>query len=257
MKLTEFCVILLSLFIVFFHGCTKWNTAAIKMLSLFIAGFVYWVFGWEMRHNVSTNVGRRFLTLGDKHFPKDHKLRKISNRNTIKISYSCMNNTKQIIDNHNKCILNPPVHTDKTANNVTADKRTHAHLTETASNHQLSTKRSSNVRTITLLKRKSDSQKRLQDKIQKPHIASFRHEKHRNSTELSKHIWPLKDKNIDHYISWRIISSCSTYNSSSKRCNLCLEEKFFIICRPDLSSLNKRNELVSSCRHWNKVLLRN
>ena len=92
------------------------------MLSLFIAGFVYWVFGWEMRHNVSTNVGRRFLTLGDKHFPKDHKLRKISNRNTIKISYSCMNNTKQIIDNHNKCILNQPVHTDKTANNATGNK---------------------------------------------------------------------------------------------------------------------------------------
>ena len=43
--------------------------------------------------------------------------------------------------------------------------------------------------------------------------------------------------------------SCSSYNSSSKRCNLCLKEKLLIICRPDLSSLNKRNELVSSCRH--------
>ena len=153
--------------------------------------FVYWVFGWEMRHNVSTNIGHRFLTLVDKHFPKDYKLRKIFNRNTIKISYSCMNNTKQIIDNHNKCTLNPPVHTDKTANNATGNKKgncrqkkTHAHLTETASNHQLSTKPSSNVRTITLLKRTSDSQKRLQDKIQKSHTASFRQEKHRNSTEL-------------------------------------------------------------------------
>ena len=28
------------------------------------------------------------------------------------------------------------------------------------------------------------------------------------------------------------------------------------IDRPDLSSLNKRNELVSSCRHRNKALLR-
>ena len=84
--------------------------------------FVHWVFGWEMRHNVSTNIGHRFLTLVDKHFPKDHKLRKIFNRNTIKISYSCMNNTKQIIDNHNKCTLNPPVHTDKTANNATGNK---------------------------------------------------------------------------------------------------------------------------------------
>ena len=89
------------------------------------------------------------------------------------------------------------------------------------------------------------------------HSASFRHAKHRNSTELSKHIWTLKDRDIDHSISWRIISSSSPYNSSSKRCNLCLKEKFLIICRPDLSSLNKRNELASSCRHRKKALLRN
>ena len=71
--------------------------------------------------------------------------------------------------------------------------------------------------------------------------ASIRHTKHRNSLELSKHVWSLKDNNIDYSISWRIILSSSSYNISSKRCNLCLKEKFLIICRPDLSSLNKRN----------------
>ena len=89
------------------------------------------------------------------------------------------------------------------------------------------------------------------------HTASFRHAKHRNSTELSKHIWTLKDSNIDYLISWCIILSSSSYNSSSKRCNLCLKEKFLVICRPELSSLNKCNQLVSSCRHRNKALLRN
>ena len=87
--------------------------------------------------------------------------------------------------------------------------------------------------------------------------ASFRHAKLRNSTELSKHIWTLKDNCIDHFISWCILSSHSPYSSASKRCNLCLKEKFLIICQPDLSTLNKRNELVSSCRHRNKALLRN
>ena len=38
--------------------------------------------------NTSTNIGHKFLALVDKNFPKDHKLRKIFNRNTIKISYS-------------------------------------------------------------------------------------------------------------------------------------------------------------------------
>ena len=58
---------------------------------------IYW-----FSKNVNTNTGQTFLVLVDKHFPKGHKLRKIFNRNTIKISYSCINNTKQIIDNHNK-----------------------------------------------------------------------------------------------------------------------------------------------------------
>ena len=31
------------------------------------------------------------------------------------------------------------------------------------------------------------------------HTASFRHAKHRNSTERIKHIWTLKDNNIEHY----------------------------------------------------------
>ena len=40
--------------------------------------------------NVSTNIRRRFLSLVDKHFHKDHKLRKIFYHNTIKICYSCI-----------------------------------------------------------------------------------------------------------------------------------------------------------------------
>ena len=39
--------------------------------------------------------------------------------------------------------------------------------------------------------------------------------------------------------------------------NLCLKEKLLILRRPELLSLNKRNELVSSCRRRNKTLLRN
>ena len=75
------------------------------------------------------------------------------------------------------------------------------------------------------------------------HTASFRHAIHRNSTELRKHIWTLKDNNIGHFISWRILSSSSPYNSASRRCNLRLHEKFQIICRPELPSVNERNEL--------------
>ena len=54
--------------------------------------------------NVKTNIARSFLHLVDTHFPAGHKLHKIFNRNTVKISYSCMNNVRAIITNHNTCI---------------------------------------------------------------------------------------------------------------------------------------------------------
>ena len=44
--------------------------------------------------NVRTNVAKNFLQLIDKHFPKSSRLHKIFNRNTIKVSYSCMENVK-------------------------------------------------------------------------------------------------------------------------------------------------------------------
>ena len=59
---------------------------------------------------------------------------------------------------HPNTQINPQI-TLLTTNHVTADKKTHALLTETAFNHQLSTKQPSNVTTITLLKHISDSQK--------------------------------------------------------------------------------------------------
>ena len=56
--------------------------------------------------NVKTNIGRAFISLINRSFPADHKLRKIFNRNTLKLSYGCMPNVKQLIDGHNKAILN-------------------------------------------------------------------------------------------------------------------------------------------------------
>ena len=44
------------------------------------------------------------------------------------------------------------------------------------------------------------------------------------------------------------------YNLFSSRCNLCLWEKYFIVSRPKLVTLNKRNELVTSCRETKKIL---
>ena len=54
---------------------------------------------------VKTKIGKFFLQLIKKHFPKEHKLHKIFNRNTLKLSYSCMPNIKTKINAHNREIL--------------------------------------------------------------------------------------------------------------------------------------------------------
>ena len=36
--------------------------------------------------------------------------------------------------------------------------------------------------------------------------------------------------------------------------SVCNAEKLFILCKPDMVTLHKRNELVSNCRHKRKFL---
>ena len=59
--------------------------------------------------SVKTNIGKLCLHLINKHFPPTHKYKKIFNRNTIKVSYSCMPNIKSKISTHNKKVLNKTV----------------------------------------------------------------------------------------------------------------------------------------------------
>ena len=55
---------------------------------------------------VKTNVAKLFFRLLDKNFPKSHLLYKIFIRNTIKVSYSYMNNVLQTIKKHNRKVSN-------------------------------------------------------------------------------------------------------------------------------------------------------
>ena len=89
------------------------------------------------------------------------------------------------------------------------------------------------------------------------HKTTFNNKKYEHSSELSKHIWSLKDKNRKFKISWKILCHAQEYSNRTKRCNLCLQEKFFIIARSEMATLNKRTEMISTCRHSRKFLLAN
>ena len=73
-------------------------------------------------------------------------------------------------------------------------------------------------------------------------------------TEFSKYIWSLKNQGITPLVKWKIVKKVNS-NVSSNYCKLCLTEKFFIIKSLDKANLsNKGSELVSKCRHQNKLL---
>ena len=57
---------------------------------------------------------------------------------------------------------------------------------------------------------------------------------------------------------WCMVKCVPGYSNISKRCMLCLHEKYEILNYPDQEELlNKRSEIVSQCRHVNKFLLSN
>ena len=125
-----------------------------------------------------------------------------------------MNNTKQIIDNHNKRILTASIQVDDTAaaaiiNNKTCNCRQKnacpldGNCLQPSVIYQATVTRKDNNTTETYIGlTENDFKTRYRN-----HTPSFRHAKPSNSTELSKHIWTLKDNNIEYFISWRILSS--------------------------------------------------
>ena len=206
--------------------------------------------------NVQTNIGREFLSLIENCFPPNHKLRKLFNKNNLKLSYSCSPNIKQIIDGHNKTILrqNTPLEEKTPPKHCNCREPNKCPL-----NGQCLAKEVVYQATITTTESTetyvgltpTEFKTRWRDQQM-----SFKHESKKNDTELSKHLWQLKDQKKDFTISWKILAKAKSYTNLTKRCNLCNTEKFYIIYKPDTATLSKRNELVSTCRHKRKFLLK-
>jgi len=205
--------------------------------------------------NVQTNVGKTFLNLIQKHFPPKHKFNCIFNKNNVKISYSCMPNMATIITNHNKQIISN--NTTPLQNGCNCRKKEQCPLdnnclsTSLVYNAHVTTDEDSTGKNYIGLTEGTFKQRYTQHKL------SFQNRKYTNSTELSKYIWKLKDDKKNYVINWSIITSASSYNNMSKRCNLCLAEKLSIIKANKASLFNKRSELISKCRHENKYYLMN
>ena len=206
---------------------------------------------------MATNVAKTFLSLIDKHFPKDKKLSKIFNRNTIKVSYSCLPNVKQTISNNNHRLLQLHRMKESTQDSKLCNCRQKsscpldgkcltkcvvykATVTETTSNNQETY--------IGLTENEFKTRFNL-------HKSSFKLEHKRTSTTLSDHVWKLKKNNINFNVTWEVVKRVKPFAPSNKVCGLCLQDKLSIL--RSAPSLNKRSEIFGYCIHRKKFLLSN
>ena len=81
------------------------------------------------------------------------------------------------------------------------------------------------------------------------HKTSFKDRNHSTKSELSKHIWKLKELGLACELTWKIIDKGKKFSPTSKTCKLCTLERYYLIWRPDLYTLNKNKEFSDECLH--------
>ena len=87
------------------------------------------------------------------------------------------------------------------------------------------------------------------------HNQSFKNQNLKKSCKLAQFIWNLKDNNSNFTIEWKLIGRAAPFSVSSNLCRLCILEKYYILYKPTMATINRRSELVSNCRHKSKQLL--
>ena len=203
--------------------------------------------------NVKTNVGKVFFNLLNLHFPPHHRMRKLFNKNTVKVSYCSMENMMNIVQRHNATILNssnkkesqPCNCRDKLACPLDGKCRSESIVYKATVESGNTTKHYYGLAEGEFKYRYNN------------HTKSFRNAQYSNETVLSTHIWSLKTSEKPYVIKWAIAARASPYKCGTRRCNLCITEKYIIATADPATLLNKRTELLSKCRHNNKFIMRN
>ena len=205
--------------------------------------------------NVTTNVAKRFLQLIDKHFPKGHALYKLFNRNTVKVSYSCMNNMASIISGQNAKNFNSNTEVNDGGKECNCRKRDECPLNGACLTESIIYKASVSAKNLPTKYYYGVTEGDFKTRWRN-HKTSFTNANYKNVTELSHYIWELRDQHgilhDDINIPWGIGQRSSKYKCGTRRCDLCLSEKTIIAMAERSSLLNRRAEIVSTCRHRTK-----
>ena len=208
---------------------------------------------------VKTNVARNFIDLIKKHFPPHHKLHKILNKNTVKVSYSCMPSVSSYISGHNVSTLDKFRETNvspRTCNCANPDRcPLGGNCLVRATVYQ---------GTIEVPNGEQHKYIGLAEPVFKgrwsDHMTPCNDRKYKDKSKLSQEFWNIRDSGhqVDRHenIKFEILKKSVPYQAGGKKCNLCLWEKLFIM-KNEQSIINKRGEFISKCRHSRKFMLSN
>ena len=177
------------------------------------------------------------------------------NRNSVKMSYRCTANLQRKIASHNAKILkdetdgkDPP--RECSCRNKNQCPVQNKCLTENVV-YQAVVERSDGV---------TDSYVGLTENSFKDrwtkHKSSFKTRNPKNASGLSRYIWKLDDEKINYKIEWKILCRAKPFNNASGVCRLCIREKYFILFKPEMSTINARNEIAGPCLHKASRLLK-
>ena len=207
--------------------------------------------------NLSSDIGRKFLNLLCKHFPKDSPLAKVINKHTVKLSYSCMPNMRaQILQHNNKLLQNnvPPAPSGCNCRKKPCPLQGNClaeNLVYQASLHH-------GDKTLKYYGSTSNAFKTRW----RNHCSSFRsnNSSKANDTALAAYVWRNELQESESQpppnITWRIVGQ-RKHVTPNGICGVCLLEKKTIMLNNSPNTLNVRAEIYKRCPHRDKNSLKN
>lgn len=208
--------------------------------------------------SIKTNIGKKFLQIINKYFGVDSKFKKYLNKNNIKLSYSCLPNIETIIKNHNKKLTNCNKNDeDETCNCRNKEKcplkggncRAKNVIYQATVKTDNATKSYIGLSANQFKKRVATHRTTINSNPEDRNYIQYK-----QATELSKYIHTLKNENKNYELTWTILEKEYESRPRIETCRLCLKEALKIL-QADKNCINKRSEVMSSCRHRNKFLL--
>ena len=202
--------------------------------------------------SVTTNIGKEFLGLIDKHFPPQRRdgLQKIINRHTVKLSYSCMPNLKRIISGHNARVIK------KSRDRNDDEPGCNCQRPDTCPLNGQCQIRSIVYKATITTECPADSRVYIggTDTTFKMrhygHASDLRVNKKEGGTELSRHVWKLREQGKDPEVRWEVLKRCQPYRSGKRVCDVCNTEKLQILRHMGPGCVNWKSELNNK---WRKL----